>query len=47
MLVWNRVASNCRELEPNPDRVTIAIQKKAVQKAIDDGYCIPKPKSKL
>lgn len=44
MLMWNRVASFTRAIEPNPNKVTLAIQKRAVQQAIDGGYCIPKPK---
>ncbi len=44
MLMWNRVASITRTLEPNPEKVTLAIQKRAVQQAIDGGFCIPKPK---
>lgn len=44
MLMWNRLASLTRAIEPNPEKVTFAIQKRAVQNAIDGGYCVPKPK---
>jgi hypothetical protein len=43
MVLWSKTAKFCRQLQPDPAKVTLAIQRKATQMAIDDG-CIPKPK---
>lgn len=43
MVLWSKTAKYCRQLQPDPTKVTIATQRKATQMAIDDG-CIPKPK---
>lgn len=43
MVLWSKTAKFCRQLQPDANKVTLTIQKKATQMAIDDG-CIPKPK---
>ena len=45
MRSWVKEAEYCRELQPDPNKVTLTIQKQAVLKTISDPKgCIPKPK---